>query len=87
MSKVLTVCALAMGLLLATVGDGYAGPVQKSPVQAPPAPAAPPAPMARAEGGYRAFSYEPGMTYRPTGRRAGMGRPAYLDARSKALGW
>lgn len=54
----------------------------KSPVQAP-------APMtARADGGYRTYSYEPGPVYRSQGRgRFSPSRPSYFDARSKALGW
>lgn len=54
----------------------------KSPVQAP-------APMAaRADGGYRTYSYEPGPAYRSQARRGfSRSRPSYLDARSKALGW
>ena len=67
-------------------------PVQ-SPVQAPPkAPAAPAAPTApappaaaRADSGYRTYSYEPGMTTRSYGSSR-VRSPGYLDARTKALG-
>lgn len=51
--------------------------------------AAPAAPVATAQaGGYRAYSYEPGMaasarTYRSS---AGRSQPPYLNAASKALG-
>ena len=52
----------------------------KSPVQGA-------APMAaRADGGYRTYSYEPGPAYRTYSRTGGLRQPSYLDARSKALG-
>ena len=82
MRKVIATSVLAFGLLVSITSACPAGPVQKSPVQAPPAPPA----AARADGGYRTYSYEPG-DYRSYGRARGLRKPPYLDARSKALGW
>lgn len=82
MLKFIATSVLGLGLLIFAAGACHAGPVQKSPVQAPPAPA-----TARAEGGYRTYSYEPGAAYRPYRRTGSFSRPSYMDARSKALGW
>lgn len=78
-TSILGVAALATAAAACDRG----GPIQKSPVQAP-------APMtARADGGYRMYSYEPAAPvyrYQSYGRPRGP-RPSYLDARSKAMGW
>jgi hypothetical protein len=78
MLKILGFVVLGLTCL---VGSASArGPAQKSPVQAPPPPS-----TARADSGYRTYSYEPGGAYR-AGQTGGFARPSYLDARSKALG-
>jgi hypothetical protein len=78
MLKILGFVVLGLTCL---VGSASArGPAQKSPVQAPSPPS-----TARADSGYRTYSYEPGAAYRSYGR-SGLARPSYLDARSKALG-
>ena len=73
--------AVALSASFVFAGEGKS-PAQ-SPVQAPKAP--PPPAAARADSGYRTYSYEPGATYRSYGR-GGLRSPSYLDARSKALG-
>jgi hypothetical protein len=89
MLKVLYSVVVAATCLLCSADVSQAGCFAaggKSPVQSP---VQAPGPMtARAEGGYRTYSYEPGPVYRSQGRRRySPSRPSYLDARSKALGW
>jgi hypothetical protein len=65
-----------------SLAAGDKSPAQ-SPVQAPPAPAA----SARADSGYRTYSYEPGTSYRSFSRSSSFRRPGFLDARTKTLGY
>ena len=74
---------LAVVLSAGTVFGGEAKSPVQSPVQAPKAP--PPPTAARADSGYRTYSYEPGATNRSYSR-GGLRTPGYLDARTKALG-
>jgi hypothetical protein len=81
----------ANACLAAEASSPVQSPVQ-APLKAPAAPAAPAAPIApappaaaRADSGYRTFSYEPGMTTRSYGRSR-VRSPGFLDARTKALG-
>src|SRR5262245_38641977 len=73
-----------VGLAMLTAKDAFGGPFCWFGRRA----AAPTAPVAtaRTEGGYRAYSYEPGMTQPAAGARVRTAKPGYLDARTKALG-
>ena len=83
---ILTVVAVGLATVLAT--EAQAGPFawlrRGHPVMVRPAPVA----TARPEGGYRAFSYEPGpvVTMPATRGFTRANRPAYTNATTKALG-
>jgi hypothetical protein len=73
-----------VGLAMLAAKDAFAGPFCWFGRRAA-APAVPVA-TAQAQGGYRAYSYEPGMTQPAPRARVRTAKPGYMDARTKALG-
>jgi hypothetical protein len=81
----ITAVALAVTILVAGTAEAARRPCRNyAPVYIQPAPVA----TARAEAGYRAFSYEPttGVGVNVRTYRARPAQPGYLNAGTKALG-